>query len=94
MGRTKGKDCSRPMIESSHGKDGAMSADGRIRGCYLHGLFGSDAYRAAFLQRFGAQPGGSGHLASVNDALDSIAVRLEDALDIDGLLSIASDVPN
>ena len=34
---------------SPGGPDGAVSADGRIAGCYLHGLFASDAFRRAFL---------------------------------------------
>ena len=33
--------------------DGAYALDGRILGCYLHGLFGNDAFRYAWLQRLG-----------------------------------------
>ena len=37
-------------LEQEHAH-GARSADGRIFGCYLHGLFSSDAFRRSFLQR-------------------------------------------
>ena len=33
--------------------DGAYAMDGRILGCYLHGLFGNDAFRHAWLERLG-----------------------------------------
>ena len=39
--------------------DGAVSADGRVAGCYLHGLFASDDFRRAFLARLGAAPSGA-----------------------------------
>ena len=38
-----------------------MSADGRVQGCYLHGLFAADAFRTAFLARL--RPGRTGGLA-------------------------------
>ena len=35
--------------------DGAISRLGNV-GCYLHGLFGSDAYRRALLKQLGFEP--------------------------------------
>ena len=54
---TAGPDLARPMLSLDGGPDGAVSADGRVAGCYLHGLFASDSFRHAFLARLGA--GGS-----------------------------------
>jgi len=39
MGRSTGPALARPAMELAHGPDGALSADGRILGTYLHGLF-------------------------------------------------------
>ena len=36
--------------------DGAVSADGRIAGCYVHGLFGVTEARAALVAAIGATP--------------------------------------
>ena len=36
--------------------DGAVSADGRVAGTYVHGLFADDRQRAAWLARLGAGP--------------------------------------
>jgi adenosylcobyric acid synthase len=36
--------------------DGTMSADGRIWGCYLHGLFGNAGFRHAWLTSLGWTP--------------------------------------
>ena len=55
----------RPPDRASHarccdlagGPDGAVSADGLVAGCYLHGLFASDPFRRAFLARLGRRAG-------------------------------------
>ncbi len=44
-------DCARPMLDLGGRPDGAVSADGRIMGSYLHGLFAGDDFRHAFLER-------------------------------------------
>jgi adenosylcobyric acid synthase len=43
IGRTEGADCARPLLAFADGRrDGATSADGRVAGCYVHGLFAAD----------------------------------------------------
>jgi adenosylcobyric acid synthase len=79
----------RPMIRFDDGAyDGALSADGRIAGCHVHGLFRSTAYRAALLASLGARSSLNDHSARVDAALDEIAATLEEALDVDTLLRI------
>ncbi|MGO9046384.1 MAG: cobyric acid synthase, partial [Xanthobacteraceae bacterium] len=47
MGLTAGPDCMRPFAQLADGsQDGAISADGRVIGTYVHGLFGDDRQRA------------------------------------------------
>ena len=90
MGRTDGADCSRPMLRLDGGAaDGAVSEDGRVAGCYLHGLFGSDAFRGAFLKSLGGRGSGLAYDAVVERSLDAIADRLESCIDMDGLLRVA-----
>ncbi|MCC7168237.1 MAG: cobyric acid synthase [Rhodospirillales bacterium] len=84
MGKTTGPDCARPMLDLESGPDGAVSADGRVMGTYLHGLFGSDRYRRALLGF-----GGLAYEATVDAALDELAQHLERHLDLDRLLRIA-----
>ncbi|CAN7462884.1 cobyric acid synthase [Pararhizobium sp. LjRoot238] len=81
LGRTTGSDCARPAVIIDHRADGAVSADGRVSGTYLHGLFTSDAYRAALLKSFGIEGGGENYRQSVDRALDDVAAELETALD-------------
>ena len=57
LGRTTGPGLARPMLRLGGRGDGAVSADGRVAGCYLHGLFASDPFRRAFLARLGAAAG-------------------------------------
>ena len=69
--------------------DGAVSADGRVAGCYLHGLFASDAFRRAFLARLGAEAGAVAYEQLVETTLDALADHLEQHLDLAGLLAAA-----
>jgi adenosylcobyric acid synthase len=88
LGATSGPGSSRPMIQFADGTfDGAASADGRILGCHLHGLFADAAFRAAYLAVLGARSKGEDHAQRVDHALDEIAAVLESALAIDRLLT-------
>jgi adenosylcobyric acid synthase len=90
VGRSEGAATRRPMLRLQSGDDGAVSADRRIAGCHLHGLFASDAFRRAFLTRLGATPDlGFENEARVEAALDALARHLEFHLDLDALLEIA-----
>ena len=81
LGITRGPDCDRPSAIIDGAPDGALSADGRIMGTYLHGLFGSDAYRERLLQSFGLSGRGGNYRESVDRALDEVASGLERHLD-------------
>ena len=88
IGRTVGSDTSRPMLVLDGKPEGAISADGRAAGCYIHGLFGADGYRRAFLQGFGV----ASTLAFESDieaTLDRLAAHLAASVDLDRLLDIA-----
>jgi adenosylcobyric acid synthase len=88
LGATSGPGAARPMIRFDDGTfDGAASADGRIAGCHVHGLFGGPAFRAAYLATLGARSTGEDHARRVDRALDEVAAALESALAIDRLLT-------
>jgi adenosylcobyric acid synthase len=90
VGSTTGAGASRPFLRfSDESTDGAVSTDGRIAGCYVHGLFGVTAARAALLSAIGAAPSQHDHAARVDAALDEIAGELERCLDIEVLAAIA-----
>jgi adenosylcobyric acid synthase len=90
IGSTTGPGAGRPFLRFSDGStDGAISADGRVAGCYVHGLFGVTAARAALVSAIGATPSHDDHAARVDGALDEIASVLESCLDISALAAIA-----
>jgi len=90
LGETVGPDAARPMLRfADGGPDGAISGDGHVAGTYVHGLFGHDAFRAAFLARHGAMADGHGHEAAIEATLDALGAHLEAHLPIDRLLSLA-----
>lgn len=60
--------------------DGDMSADGRIWGCYLHGLFANDNLRRAWLRSLGWQDTGL-TTPSLETAFDRLADVVEAHLD-------------
>jgi adenosylcobyric acid synthase len=93
VGVTRGAATERPFATFSDGRsDGAVSPDGRIAGTYVHGLFGQDAMRRAFLGGLGAAPSDLAWEAMVETVLDGLAVHLERHLDIDRLWQIAGSV--
>ena len=91
VGVTTGPGLARPLLELENGRpEGAVSADGQVGGCYLHGLFASDAFRAAFLGSLRARAdSGLAYEAQVEATLDALAAHLEAHLDLGRLLAIA-----
>jgi len=90
LGETTGPATARPLLQFADGNaDGATSADGRISGCYVHGLFTDSGFRAALLASLGARSTGEDYLRRVDQALDEVAAVLERSLDTDAILSMA-----
>lgn len=90
MGVTHGPDCVRTFATLETGTpEGAMSADGRVIGTYVHGLFADDRQRAAWLARFAAGAPQIAYEASVDEILDRLAAHLEAHVDIDTMLTLS-----
>ncbi|HEX8417506.1 MAG TPA: cobyric acid synthase CobQ, partial [Methylobacterium sp.] len=89
VGDTSGPDTARPLLRLADGRlDGAVSADGRICGTYVHGLFADDGQRAAWLARLCAASNGEGYEAGIEAVLDRLADHMERHVDCDGLLAL------
>jgi adenosylcobyric acid synthase len=89
LGVTTGPALARPMLYLDGHLDGAVSADGRVMGCYLHGLFAGDPFRRAFLARLGAPAGTIEYEPMIETVLDRLADHLERHLDGAALLAAA-----
>jgi adenosylcobyric acid synthase len=90
MGLTEGPDRARPFARLSDGSpEGAISADGRVSGTYIHGLFADDRQRSAWLQRFGVGQTAIAYEALVDETLDRLAGLLSVHIDLDRLLSLS-----
>ncbi len=89
IGVTKGPDTARAWLSLDGRGDGAASADGRIMGCYLHGLFRADSFRSAFFENLGKPVAGHEYGAGVQETLDALAAHLETHFDIDRFLGLA-----
>lgn len=89
IGRTDGPDTACPVARIDDQSHGATSADGRIAGLYVHGLFDRPEARAALLAELGAVSDGVAQTGRVDQALDRIAAVLETHFDIAALSRIA-----
>jgi adenosylcobyric acid synthase len=90
VGRTSGPALARPMLDLAGRPDGAVSPDGRIMGCYLHGLFAAEEFRHAFLARLKERaPSGLRFEPQIEATLDALTDHLETHVDLDGLLALA-----
>ena len=99
MGRTTGPDTARPMLHlmgsggsSKEGHaDGAVSADGRVRGSYVHGLFAADKFRHEFLGQLKERDeSGLAYEAEIDRVLDHLADHLSAFLDLDRIRELAN----
>lgn len=89
IGRTEGGDTARPFARVGSTPDGAVSADGRVQGSYLHGLFAQDSFRSAYLWRLGIAASDAQFRDRVEGTLDALADHIEAHLDVDGLFALA-----
>ncbi|MCZ0811816.1 MAG: cobyric acid synthase [Pseudomonadota bacterium] len=89
LGETTGPDCARAWLHLDDRPEGAESVSGRVRGTYLHGLFASDSFRAAFMGELGVASG-LRYDASVDDTLEALAHHVETHLDLDRILELAA----
>lgn len=91
MGMTAGGDCARAMFDDG---DSASHENGHVMGCYIHGLFASDAYRHAFLSRLKTREKSSVYYDALIDAeLDVLAAHMERVCDVDAMVALAKTVP-
>jgi len=90
MGATAGPDCARPFARLFDGEpEGAVSVDGRVIGTYIHGLFGNDSQRAAWLARLGAGPSAIAYDALVESTVDRLAAHIAAHVDVERILNLA-----
>ncbi|RFU11777.1 cobyric acid synthase [Rhodobacteraceae bacterium W635] len=89
MGHTQGPDRARPFARVDGQDEGARTADGRIAGSYLHGMFVEDGFRRAFLNGFGVDAGPESYGQVVEETLDRLAAHMGQYLDLDALFAMA-----
>lgn len=89
IGETTGPDCARAWLSLEGRREGAANQSGRVMGCYIHGVFAADAFRAEFLRKLGAETGLTSYEDNVEQTLDALADHLETHLDLDALLAQA-----
>ncbi len=92
IGVTEGPGTARPML-ALDGQDrdhGVRSADGKVMGCYLHGLFASDGFRRHFLNAIRRRDvQGIQYEKQVDATLDELASHLQQHVQVDALLALA-----
>ncbi len=89
IGETGGPDCARPWLEIGNGPHGAMSKSGKVRGCYLHGLFASNQFRQIALSRLGHGGTPTDYALSIDETLDRLADHMGRNLDCEAILELA-----
>jgi adenosylcobyric acid synthase len=90
VGETVGPAAANPLVRLNGGRcDGAVSADGRVSGAYVHGLFADDRQRARWLALLGARTSDLTYEAAVEETLDRLADHLERHVACDRLLALS-----
>ena len=94
IGRSTGPSLARPFLSLKNGTgdrpEGAVSADGRVAGSYLHGLFAADDFRHAYLSSIRVRAvTGVAYESEVERTLDALADHLAAHVALDRILEIA-----
>jgi adenosylcobyric acid synthase len=92
IGRTDGPDCKNAWLKINGENVGGASSNGRVRGCYIHGLFNSDDFRNGFLAEIGADASTLRYDETVENTLESLAQHMECYADLDHILKMAETV--
>lgn len=92
IGQTTGPDSDNAWLKVGDRHEGASTANGQIRGCYLHGMFTSDAFRVAYFEEIGAPIALQAFGEGVESTLDRLADHMEQHFDIDRLLASAGEI--
>ncbi|MCP5087580.1 MAG: cobyric acid synthase [Rhodobacteraceae bacterium] len=92
IGETDGPDCDRAWLDIESRLEGAQSASGRVKGCYIHGLFASDEFRSAYLQEVGAETSSITFEDQIEDTLDALAEHIESHVDVMRIWEMAAEV--
>ncbi|WP_428671486.1 cobyric acid synthase [Reyranella sp.] len=87
VGRTSGS--AKTLLRLDGHDEGSVSNNGRIAGCYIHGLLADDRQRRHWLERLGAATSGLDYEADVDATLDLLADHVEKHIDCDRLLALA-----
>lgn len=91
IGETTGPDCTNAWVQVAGQNTGASSKNGRVQGCYLHGIFESDGFRSAYLEALGGQGSDLDYTGSVEETLDALAEHMVRHLKIDDILNCAKE---
>ena len=87
-GISEGSALLRPMLQLGEGDEGAISDDGQVMGCYLHGLFDSAEAGNAILEWAGLRSERAvDYDAHRQKDLDRLADMIDQYLDTEKLLS-------
>ncbi len=88
MGETSGS--IEPLLRLEGRADGSVSADGRVAGTYLHGIFDGDAFRRAILEQLGRAGGekSTSHWELREREFDRVAGVVREHLDMDSVRSL------
>lgn len=89
IGQTTGPDCENPWLTIEGKEAGAQSENGQIKGCYVHGLFGSDEFREAYLKELGAQATGFDFTQEIEKTLNQLADHIEKTIDLEFIWDLA-----
>ncbi|QEG38216.1 cobyric acid synthase [Roseimaritima ulvae] len=81
-------------VADAQARDGSRSDDGRVWGCYLHGLFHNDAFRTAWLNHLGIGSITDQDLSAdeqLHRSLDRLADAFEAHINMDQLMNLVLD---
>jgi adenosylcobyric acid synthase len=89
IGQSIGADLENSWLKVNNKSVSASSKDGKVQGCYIHGLFSNDAFRSDYIKSLGALASDINFNGTIDHTLNLLSSHIENFIDFDRLISLA-----
>ena len=89
IGKSKGQDLANSWIKINDKNVSAASKDGKIQGCYIHGLFSNDAFRSEYISNLGAEASNINFEDKIDETLNLLSQHIEKHINLNELINLS-----
>ena len=89
IGKSVGRDLKNSWLQVNNQDVSAATKNGQIQGCYIHGIFSNDEFRASYIKKLGAKFSNVNFEAKIDETLDLLSKHVEKYINLDELIKLS-----